>query len=119
MKNGNIMLGNFSEEALNRANELLYGEFPGKPAAAAPQPGQRQKWKVQEDGTVVPAEPEQKPTAPPPKGQAPNAAVAAASNGARNKVGQKKGLAAALTKQTTAGGKAGVQKQLNRLNAGG
>jgi hypothetical protein len=118
VKNGNIMLGNFSDEALSKANELLYGEFPGKPSAAA-QPAKRQKWKVQEDGTVVPAEPEQKPTAPPPKGQAPNAAVAAASNGARNKVGQKKGLAAALTKQTTAGGKAGVQKQLNRLNAGG
>jgi hypothetical protein len=113
------MLGQFSEEALNRANELLYGEFPGGAKPSTKGDPAKLKWKVQEDGTVVPAEPEQKPTAPSPKGQAPNAAVAAASNGARNKVGQKKGLAAALTKQTTAGGKAGVQKQLNRLNAGG
>jgi hypothetical protein len=111
------MFGSFSEDALNKANELLYGEFPGKPAAAS-QPAKRQKWKVQEDGTVVPAEPEQKPTAPAPKEGAPNAAMAAASNGARNKVGQKKGLAAAAAKQTSAGGKAGVQGQLNKLNAG-
>lgn len=113
------MFGSFSDEALSKANDLLYGEFPGKPAAAAPQPGQRKKWKVQEDGTVVPAEPEQKPTAPSPKEGAPNAAMAASSNGARNKVGQKKGLAAAAAKQTTAGGKAGVQGQLSKLNAGG
>jgi hypothetical protein len=45
--------------------------------------------------------------------------MAASSNGARNKVGQKKGLAAAAAKQTTAGGKAGVQGQLSKLNAGG
>jgi hypothetical protein len=113
------MFGSFSDEALSKANDLLYGEFPGKPAAAAPQPGQRKKWKVQEDGTVVPAEPEQKPTAPSPKEGAPNAAMAASSNGARNKVGQKKGLAAAAAKQTTAGGKVGVQGQLSKLNAGG
>jgi hypothetical protein len=111
------MIGNFSEDALNKANELLYGEFPGKPAAAA-QPAKRQKWKVQEDGTVVPAEPEQKPTAPAPKGDALHPANAAVSNSQRNKTGQKKGLAAAAAKQTSAGGKAGVQGQLNRLNAG-
>jgi hypothetical protein len=45
--------------------------------------------------------------------------MAAASNGARNKIGQKKGLAIAAAKQNTAGGKAGVQKQLSKLNAGG
>ena len=112
------MFGSFSDEALEKAQEMLYGEFPGAPKAPTPGTTGRKKWKVQEDGTVVPAEPEQKPTAPPPKGQAPNAAVAAASNGARNKVGQKKGLAAAAAKQTTAGGRAGVQGQLNRLNAG-
>ena len=112
------MLGSFSKDALSKANELLYGEFPGAAKPAAQGASEKLKWKVQEDGTVVPAEPEQKPTAPPPKGQAPNAAVAAASNGARNKVGQKKGLAAAAAKQTTAGGRAGVQGQLNRLNAG-
>lgn len=113
------MLGSFSEDALNKANELLYGEFPGasKPSTKG-SPG-KLKWKVQEDGTVVPAEPEKQPTAPPPKGDAPNAAMAAASNGARNKVGQKKGLAIAAAKQNTAGGKAGVQSQLSKLNAGG
>ena len=112
------MLGSFSDEALSKANELLYGEFPGASPAVVGAPAKK-KWKVQEDGTVVPAEPEKQPTAPPPKGDAPNAAMAAASNGARNKVGQKKGLAAALAKQTTAGGKAGVQSQLSKLNAGG
>lgn len=112
------MNGSFSEEALSRANELLYGEFPGGAKPSTKGDLAKLKWKVQEDGTVVPAEPEQKPTAPPPKGQAPNAAMVAASNGARNKVGQKKGLAAALAKQTTAGGRAGVQKQLSKLNAG-
>ena len=113
------MLGSFSEDALNKANELLYGEFPGAAKPAAQGAPEKLKWKVQEDGTVVPAEPEKKPTAPPPKGNAPNAAMAAASNGARNKVGQKKGLAAAAAKQTTSGGKAGVQSQLSKLNAGG
>ena len=113
------MLGSFSEDALSKANELLYGEFPGAAKPAAQGAPAKLKWKVQEDGTVVPAEPEQKPTAPAPKEGAPNAAVAAASNGARNKVGQKKGLAAAAAKQTTAGGKAGVQSQLSKLNAGG
>ena len=112
------MFGSFSDEALNKANELLYGEFPGAAAAAAGAPAKK-KWKVQEDGTVVPAEPEKKPTAPSPKEGAPNAAMAASSNGARNKVGQKKGLAAAAAKQTTAGGKAGVSGQLSKLNAGG
>ena len=113
------MLGSFSEDALNKANELLYGEFPGAAKPAAQGAPAKLKWKVQEDGTVIPAEPEKKPTAPSPKGDAPNAAMAAASNGARNKVGQKKGLAAAAVKQNTAGGKAGVQSQLNKLNAGG
>ncbi len=113
------MFGSFSDEALSRANELLYGEFPGGAKPSTKGDPAKLKWKVQEDGTVVPAEPEQKPTAPPSKGQAPNAEMAASSNGARNKVGQKKGLAAASTKQTTAGGKAGVQSQLSRLNAGG
>ena len=116
------MLGSFSEDALSKANELLYGEFPGAAKPAAQGAPEKLKWKVQEDGTVIPAEPEKKPTAPPPKAGkagAPNAAMAAASNGARNKVGQKKGLAAAAAKQTTAGGKAGVQSQLSRLNAGG
>ena len=113
------MLGSFSEDALSKANELLYGEFPGAAKPAAPGAPAKLKWKVQEDGTVIPAEPEQKPTAPPPKAGAPNAAMAAASNGARNKVGQKKGLASAAAKQNTAGGKAGVQKQLSKLNAGG
>ena len=113
------MLGSFSEDALSKANELLYGEFPGAAKPAAQGASEKLKWKVQEDGTVVPAEPEKKPTAPPPKGEAPNAAMAASSNGARNKVGQKKGLASALAKQNTAGGKAGVQSQLSKLNAGG
>ena len=113
------MLGSFSDEALNKANELLYGEFPGAAKPATKGNPAVQKWKVQEDGTVVPAEPEKKPTAPAPKGDAPNAAMAAASNGARNKVGQKKGWAAAAAKQTTAGGKAGVSGQLSKLNAGG
>ena len=113
------MLGSFSEDALNKANELLYGEFPGTAKPSTKGVPEKLKWKVQEDGTVVPAEPEQKPTAPSPKGEAPNAAMAASSNGARNKVGQKKGLAAAAAKQTTAGGKAGVQNQLSKLNAGG
>jgi hypothetical protein len=111
------MFGSFSDEALNKASELLYGEFPGKPAA--PKPGQRQKWKVQEDGTVVPAEPEQKPKAPAPKGEAPDAANAAVGNAQRNKTGQKKGLAAAAAKQVSAGGKAGIQSQISKLNAGG
>ena len=113
------MFGSFSQDALSKANELLYGEFPGKPAAATPQPGQRQKWKVQEDGTVVPAEPEKKPTAPAPKGDAPDAANAAVGNAQRNKTNQKKGLAAAASKQVNAGGASGVQSQINRLNAGG
>jgi predicted metal-dependent phosphoesterase TrpH len=113
------MLGSFSEDALNKANELLYGEFPGAAKPAAQGTPAKLKWKVQEDGTVIPAEPEKKPTAPSPKEGAPNAAMAAASNGARNKVGQKKGLAIATAKQNTAGGKAGVQSQLSKLNAGG
>ena len=113
------MLGSFSEDALNKANELLYGEFPGAAKSSTKGAPEKLKWKVQEDGTVVPAEPEQKPTAPPPKAGAPNAAMAASSNGARNKVGQKKGLASAAAKQSTAGGKAGVQNQLSKLNAGG
>jgi len=113
------MLGSFSEDALTKANELLYGEFPGAAKPAAQGAPAKLKWKVQEDGTVIPAEPEKKPTAPSPKGDAPNAAMTAASNGARNKVGQKKGLTAAAAKQTTAGGKAGVHSQLSKLNAGG
>lgn len=113
------MLGSFSEDALNKASELLYGEFPGAAKPSTKGAPEKLKWKVQEDGTVVPAEPEKQPTAPPPKGDAPNAAMAAASNGARNKVGQKKGLAAAAAKQTTAGGRTGVQNQLSKLNAGG
>jgi hypothetical protein len=112
------MFGSFSDEALNKASELLYGEFPGKPTAA-PKAGQRQKWKVQEDGTVVPAEPEQKPKAPAPKGEAPDAANAAVGNAQRKKTGQKAGLAAAAAKQVSAGGKAGVQSQISKLNAGG
>ena len=111
------MLGSFSDEALNKASELLYGESPGKPAVA-PQPPQRQKWKVEEDGTVVPAGPAPKPSAPP-KGKAPDAANAAVGNAQRNKIGQKKGLAAAAAKQVSAGGKAGVQSQISKLNAGG
>jgi hypothetical protein len=110
------MFGSFSDEALSKANELLYGEFPGK--AAAPQPGQRLKWKVEEDGTVVPAGDAPKPSAPP-KGKAPDAANAAVGNAQRNKTNQKKGLAAAAAKQVSAGGKAGVQSQINKLNAGG
>ena len=110
------MLGKFSDDATRRVNELLYGEFPG---AAPGAPTAKKKWKMQGDGTVIPAEPEKPPTAPPPKGDAPNAAMTASSNGARNKVGQKKGLAAAAAKQTTAGGKAGVSGQLSKLNAGG
>jgi hypothetical protein len=40
-------------------------------------------------------------------------------NAQRNKAGQKAGLAAAAAKQVSAGGKAGVQSHLNKLNAGG
>lgn len=113
------MFGSFSEDSLSKANELLYGEFPGAAKPAAQGATAKLKWKVQEDGTVIPAEPEKKPTAPAPKGDAPNAAMVASSNGARNKVGQKKGLAIAAAKQNTAGGKSGVQGQLSKLNAGG
>ena len=112
------MLGSFSEDALSKANELLYGEFPGAAKPAAQGAPEKLKWKVEEDGTVVPAKPAPKPSAPP-KGKAPDAANAAVGNAQRNKTGQKKGLAAAAAKQTTAGGKAGVQSQLSRLNAGG
>ena len=105
------MLGSFSDDALSRANELLYGEVPGTPPA-------KLKWKVEEDGTVVPAKPAAKPSAPP-KGEAPDAANAAVGNAQRNKTGQKAGLAAAAAKQSTASGKSGVQSQLSKLNAGG
>ena len=100
------MFGSFSDEALNKANELLYGEGPTL------------KWKLDDDGNAVPAKPAAKPTAPP-KGEAPDAANAAVGNAQRNKTGQKKGLAAAAAKQVSAGGKAGVQSHLNKLIAGG
>jgi len=105
------MLGSFSDDALNKASELLYGENLEVLQ-------QKMKWKVEEDGTVVPAKPAPKPSAPP-KGKAPDAANAAVGNAQRNKTSQKKGLAAAAAKQTTAGGKFGVQSQLSKLNAGG
>ena len=98
------MFGTFSQEALNKTNELLYGEGPTL------------KWKVEEDGTVVPAGSESKPKAPP---TAPDAANTAVGNAQRKKTNQAKGLAAASAKQTTAAGKSGVQSQINRLNAGG
>jgi hypothetical protein len=101
------MFGSFSEDSLSKANELLYGEGPTL------------KWKLDDDGNAVPAEPPQKPKAPAPKGKAPDAANAAVGNAQRNKTGQKKGLAAAAAKQVSAGGKAGVQSRLSRLNAGG
>ena len=112
------MLGSFSEDALSKANELLYGEFPGVAKPAAQGVPEKLKWKVEEDGTVVPAKPAAKPSAPP-KGEAPDAANAAVGNAQRNKTNQKKGLAAAASKQVNAGGASGVQSQINRLNAGG
>jgi len=105
------MLGSFSKDSLTKASELLYGEQPVAPP-------EKLKWKVEEDGTVVPAKPAPKPSAPP-KAKAPDAANAAVGNAQRNKTGQKKGLAVAASKQINAGGAAGVQSQINRLNAGG
>lgn len=99
------MFGTFSQEALNKTEELLYGEGPTL------------KWKVEDDGTVVPAKPASTPKAPP-KGEVPDAANAAVGNAQRNKTNQKKGLAAAALKQTNAGGASGVQSQMSRLNAG-
>jgi hypothetical protein len=112
------MFGAFSDEATQKVQEMLYGESPGAAKSSVKGDPDKKKWKVQEDGTVVPAEAEKKPTAPP-KSDAPSAAMAASSNGARFKVGQKKGLASAEAAQTNAGGKAGVAKQLGKLNAGG